>query len=160
MNLTNLSPHVSLREMTFSEKARQVGLSNEPPDYCVLNMTQLCATLLEPLRAMLGCQIHINSGYRSPALNILVGGQQNPPSAHLDGRAADFIPLWGFGPHKTLEECWKIIAESELPYDQLILEHSPKTGSTWIHVAIAAAGKTPRHEAFPLTKRELRLTNG
>lgn len=45
--------------------------------------------MLENLRAYYGGRVKINSGYRSPAVNTAVGGSSN--SAHLYGRAADFV---------------------------------------------------------------------
>ena len=43
--------------------------------------------VLQGLRAVLGCPINVNSGYRTEAHNKAVGGSTN--SAHLLGKAAD-----------------------------------------------------------------------
>ena len=91
--------------------------------------------ILEPLRAMAGCPLRINSGFRSAAVNAKVGGV--PTSAHRDGRAADLRPAEG-----TCGELFERARRSGLPYDQLILE------PTWIHVAIARDGQEPRRQAL------------
>lgn len=43
--------------------------------------------VLQGLRAVLGCPVNVNSGYRTEAHNKAVGGSTN--SAHLLGKAAD-----------------------------------------------------------------------
>jgi len=119
----NLSPNFTLAELTASEIAMRRGIDNTAPPEVVENLTKL-ASLLELVREILGNPIHINNGYRCPELNAIVGGA--PTSAHLDGRAADFV-CPGFGsPHDVA----KVIAESGLQFDQLIYE------GNWVHIAI------------------------
>ena len=138
-----LSPHFTLEELTRSEKAAELKISNVPGDEEISNLSLLSLTLLEPIRELLGKPLVIHSGLRSTALNRAVGGVKT--SAHLDGRAADFHPEgW------NLQKAWTRIKDSNLPYDQLIVEHA-EGGPTWLHVAMAPEGQTPRYEAFPLT---------
>ena len=70
----NLSPHFTLAELTFSEVALRKGLDNTPSASLQPVMTRLCVELLEPVRTILGVPLHINSGYRSLAVNQAVGG--------------------------------------------------------------------------------------
>jgi hypothetical protein len=88
--------------------------------------------------------MQINSGYRCPALNAAVGGVGN--SAHMDGRAADFIV-----PGTDLNLAWDQIlaAKERLPFDQLIWERNG-LGSQWIHAAIAKDGEDPRGQVLRL----------
>lgn len=133
-----LSPHFSLAELTFSQTAARLGMDNTPTPEGTDNLARLCNQLLEPLRALLGVPIHVDSGYRSPLVNAAVGGVIT--SAHCDGRAADFIPI-GMG----LDAAFGRIHESELSFDQVIREFPP---SGWIHIGIAPAGKLPRRQVL------------
>ena len=126
-----LTPHFSLEELTRTD----TGLPNVPSAAERNNLARLAAELLEPLRAMAGCPLRINSGYRSEAVNAKVGGVRT--SAHLEGRAADLVPTEG-----TCGALFELARRSDLPFDQLILE------PTWIHVAIARPGATPRRQAL------------
>ncbi len=49
------------------------------------------ASGLESIRQVLGVPLRITSGFRPGAYNAAVGGV--PTSSHLDGLAADFVPL-------------------------------------------------------------------
>ena len=126
-----LTPHFSLAELTHTD----TGLPNVPNAEERASLARLAETLLEPLRAMAGCPLRINSGFRSAAVNAKVGGV--PTSAHRDGRAADLRPLGG-----TCGELFERARRSGLPYDQLILEPS------WIHIAVARVGETPRRQVL------------
>ncbi len=59
-----------------------------PPPWVVKNLTRL-AQRLQLVREQLGLPILINSGYRTVAHNLAVGGMKN--SYHLRGLAADII---------------------------------------------------------------------
>ena len=139
----NLSEHFTLEELTFSEVALRKGLDNVPPMTEASNLARLCHTLLEPARELLGAPLRIHSGYRSAVVNEAVGGAQN--SAHMDGRAADFVPI-----DLPLLNAFQALRTSSLPYDQIIQECG---ASGWIHIAIAVPGATPRREALTATGR-------
>ena len=132
----NLSPNFTLEELIFSQTALRNGISNQPDDGQVANLTRLCQDLLEPARAMLGVPFRIDSGFRCRFLNQSVGGATT--SAHLDGRAADLIPI-----NTELRHAFDILRNTSLPYDQIILECN-----AWIHLAIARDGATPRRMAL------------
>jgi len=133
-----LSPHFSLEELVHSDVAVRRGLDNAPNPGEVENLRRLCETLLEPTRWLLGVPLRVNSGFRSPAVNAAVGGKPN--SAHLDGRACDFVPVG-----MDLGEAFAAIRQSSLPYDQVILEFN-----AWIHLAVARPGVDPRRQALVL----------
>ena len=136
----NLSPHFSLDELTYSETALRRGIDNTPPPGAIDNLKRLCEILLEPVRAVLLVPMHINSGYRSAGLNAAVGGAHG--SAHLDGCAADFIPI-GLDLHTVFD---MLRTNPSLSYDQIIFECA-----AWIHIAVAPAGLTPRRQALTAT---------
>lgn len=135
-----LSPHFSLEELTYSETALRRGIDNTPAPSEIENLKRLCETLLEPVRMTLGVHMHINSGFRSIALNQAVGGAHS--SAHLDGCAADFIPI-GLDLRTTFD---MLRGRSELPVDQIIFECA-----AWIHISVAPVGLTPRRQALTAT---------
>lgn len=131
-----LSPHFSLAEMTRSQTAERLGLDNTPTPEAVEALAALCRLVLEPLRIILGVPIHVDSGYRSPAVNSAVGGAKT--SAHLSGRAADIVPVG-----MSLDRAYTILKGGYLQLDQVIREFPP---GGWIHVSIAAAGQVPRRQ--------------
>lgn len=130
-----LSPHFTLKELTFSVEAVRHGLNNDPNADQVANLMRLASTL-EIARAVLGAPLHIDSGYRSAAVNHLVGSTA-AHSAHLDGRAADLIPIG-----LSVEGSFEILRKDpDLHYDQIIIECGE-----WIHLAIAPVGVPLRRE--------------
>jgi zinc D-Ala-D-Ala carboxypeptidase len=124
IDVTQLSPHFTLEEMTFSQTASRQGINNTPSPEIVDHLRLLCAGYLEDVRSLLGYPIHISSGYRSLALNKAIGGA--PTSAHMSGYAADFT----MPPLNVIYVCQRIEA-SDLHFDQLIYEY------TWIHLSVA-----------------------
>lgn len=135
---TPLSLHFSLEEMVASATAKALKIDNTPPDIALHNLRRL-AFQLEEVRDLLGCALVISSGYRGPMLNVAVGGTKT--SAHLDGRAADFVPTKG-----ALQDAFANLAKSPIPFDQLIIERTPT--AAWIHLGIARDGEKPRREAL------------
>lgn len=134
--MTMLTEHFSIQELTRSEVALRRGLGNTPPVTALANLSVLATTILEPVRTLLGVPLHINSGYRSLLVNQAVGGAKN--SAHLDGRAADIVPIG-----MPLLEAFDKIRRSEIPFDQLLYECA-----SWLHIAIPANETKPRRECL------------
>lgn len=119
----NLTENFTLEELTTSEIAVRKGIDNTPPQDVVANLAEL-AGVLEQVRSLLGVPMHINSAYRSPKVNAVVGGSST--SAHMTGQAADFVaPQFG-----TPQSIAKAIQASDILYDQLIFE------GTWVHLGI------------------------
>jgi putative chitinase len=117
---TQLSTHFSLEELTITQVR---GVDNTPNTEIVSNLNHT-AWQMEIVRHILGdIPIHVNSGYRSAAVNAAVGGSEH--SAHCLGYAVDFIcPEFG----EPLQVAKKILA-SGLKFDQLITE------GTWVHIS-------------------------
>jgi len=86
-----LSNNFTLGEFLRSNTAeRDENLKQEqynPPPNVEENLQYLVKTTLQPIRSKLGFSIRINSGYRCPMLNKLVGGSAT--SQHCLGEAAD-----------------------------------------------------------------------
>jgi hypothetical protein len=88
---TPLSKNFTLKELLRSDTAeRDEGLKREqenPPPEIIENLQHLVETALQPIRNKIAYPIRINSGYRSPVLNKLIGGSAT--SQHCRGEAAD-----------------------------------------------------------------------
>ena len=126
LNDTRLSSHFRLGEFLNLGKYSD----NKPTMQHVANMTYGCLMLLEPARQVVG-PIIINSGYRNPRVNALVGGVKN--SQHLLGQAADIRP-------RDPQQFQRLVAFLKAcEYtDQLL------TASSWLHISWNPFS-TPRH---------------
>lgn len=122
-----ITPHFSLNEVTFSSIAGRRGIDNSLPDKLMANV-RVQAAGMEFVRHLLGdIPLHVDSWYRCPALNDLVGGAAQ--SDHLEAFATDFIcPQFG----TPLDIARKII-DSDLKFGKLILEW------TWVHLSFDPA---------------------
>ena len=129
-----LSPHFWLSELTVSNEGARRGLRNIPFSAQVANLTRLSALLEDVRRALRDQPILVSSGFRSQAVNTLVGGA--PHSSHMQGLAADFT-CPGFGGLRLI--CQRIV-DAGIVFDQLILE------GHWVHIALPLAGTAPRRE--------------
>jgi len=133
--MTQLTAHFSLDELVFSSTAQRLGIDNMP-DTETIQRLMVTAMGLEKIRALLGAPLHIDSGYRCPALNKAVGGV--PDSAHIEGYAADFIcPEYG-SPLMIA----RAIAGSDIAFDKCIQE------GQWCHVSF---DPRLRHQALTAT---------
>lgn len=121
-----LSKNFTLFELTYSDTASKLGFKNLPTQEEIRNLGALAQNVLQPLRDMLGKPITITSGFRNKPLNQKVGGASN--SQHLYGQAADIIVLG-----MEVEDLYNYIKNSNLIYDQLILEQTKK--DKWVHIS-------------------------
>lgn len=126
--MTNLSEHFTLEELTFSQAAARNNLNNIPVGAELENL-KYTAECMEQVRDLLKFPIHINSGYRSPAVNKAVGSTAKH-SQHMDGQAVDFT-CQQFG---TPEQIVKAIIKSGIEYDQVIHEFN-----SWVHISFKKA---------------------
>ena len=129
-----VSEHFSWDEAVTTE----TGLENEIPETLKPNAVRLAETVLEPLRVFLG-PLHVDSWYRSPAVNRAVGGVES--SYHRLGLAADVVP------NGDIEKAFKLalVHINDFPIDQIILEHRHKD---WIHIGTNRDGVEPRRQAL------------
>ena len=124
-----LSKNFSLDEMTKSQTAIRMGLSNNPSEGEVENLRLLCERVLQPVRDHFNHTVTISSGYRSEILSAKIGSSS--ASQHCKGEAADF-EIFGVDNNKVSD--W---IKENLMFDQLILEYyepgQPNSG--WVHVS-------------------------
>lgn len=122
--------YFSFSEMIFTVFTSQ---ENNLPDWDDINrLLELCRWILDPVREMYGKPIVVTSGFRSPSLNHLVGGVST--SQHISGLAADLCC-------EDSKALFDLIAESDLPFDQLIYYQKRK----FLHVSYSP---TYRHEVI------------
>ena len=148
MTNLKLSEHFNLSEFERSATADRLHIDNTCPSTLIPQLSTLCKTILEPLRQHFGEPVIISSGYRSPTLNIRVGGVY--ASQHTLGEAADIVPLPPAGSlsyKPSALSSWFDWLKDNTNFDQLILEHDSK-GSYWIHVSCRKNRKKNRHQVF------------
>jgi zinc D-Ala-D-Ala carboxypeptidase len=127
-----LSKNFKLNEFTASQTATRKGIDNTPAAP-IIERLRMLANTLEQVRNLLGDNsIRISSGYRCLALNRAIGSSDS--SAHVQGYAVDFT-CPGFG---TPKEVANKIAQSDIKYDQIILEgiSSNNSNGIWIHLSV------------------------
>ena len=140
--MTQLSEHFSLEELTVTSHRE---FDNTPNEDQINNLTRV-AQLLEQVKALLGGKpVMVNSGYRSPQVNLAVGSK--PTSQHCLGCAADIRV-----PGMTPDEVVQAIKASDIPYDQLIREFD-----SWTHISVPnLANGEPRKQALIIDKQGTR----
>lgn len=126
---TPVTMHFTIEELYASATAKAKDINNKPNVQQMVNLVYLAAYVLEPLRVAMGEPIKIGSGFRCRELNAAVGGVAT--SQHMKGQAAD---LCIDGDLKKGRRWFEYI-KNNLPFDQLIWEKNPKTGSCWVHVS-------------------------
>lgn len=119
------SKYFTEEETTRSAIAVRKGIENLPVSILTQSNIVNAAHALDYVRDLLGTPILVDSWYRSPEVNTLVGGAPN--SAHLSGWAIDFIsPKFG-----TPADIFQFLTKlQELKFDQLILEFNH-----WVHIS-------------------------
>lgn len=123
-----LSKNLSLSEVTKSQQAIKLGISNEPTPEHLENLKLLAEKVFQPIREHFGVPIFISSGYRSEALNKAVKGSKT--SQHCKGEAID-IDMDGTSVSNA--DVFEFIQDN-LEFSQLIAEF-PKNGNpSWVHV--------------------------
>lgn len=124
--------YFTIKELVASDTARRRGIDNRPSATVCVRLTQLIEQLLDPIRAVWGGPITINSGYRCPKLNAAVGGVST--SQHLRGEAAD-ITVGSTADNKRLfDKIVELQKAGRITFDQLIDESNFR----WIHISYRA----------------------
>lgn len=128
----SLSEHFTLFDFLRSDTATANNISNYPTSDTIINdLQKLAQNVLEKVVEHYGTVPTVNSGYRGPTLNALVGGVST--SQHCKGQAAD-IEIPGL----SNKELFQWISQN-LDFDQVILEYATNIekdpNSGWVHVS-------------------------
>ena len=125
-----MAKYFTMAEMLRSTTAEARKIRNIPNHDEVRMLNALMDYCLDPIRDLWGKPIGVNSGYRSPELNRVVGGKTT--SQHQRGEAADITTGSVEGNRKLFE----LIQASGIEFDQLIDEN----GYKWLHVSYVSRG--------------------
>ena len=131
--MKKISKHISYKEATESNYAKQKGIINKPKAEDIKNMELIGEKVFEPLRE-----------FRSEELNSALKGAYK--SQHMTGNAIDITSMGG----KTNLEMFYYIKDN-LDFDQLIWEfglENPK----WIHVSYVS--KKENRKRVLITRRK------
>ena len=127
--MTQISKHLTLEELTYSETAIKLGIVNVPNQLQTENLKTLALKVFEPTREHFGVPIHISSGYRIMNLNQALNGSIT--SQHCKGEAIDIDMK---GDKVTNAQIFHWIKDN-LKYDQLIWEFGDNKNPNWVHVS-------------------------
>lgn len=125
-----LSQNFSLKELTHSSTANYNKVDNTPGRLELENLKKLCHDILQPIRNKWGDSIFVNSGYRNPILNRLVGGSTT--SQHILGQAVDITVGSKSSNKKLFDLIVGMIERKEITVGQLISEKD----YSWIHISL------------------------
>ena len=143
--MENISKHISYKEATRSNTAIRRGIDNIPDVEELENMKLIAEEVFEPLRKWVGGPIKINSFYRSPELNVAIGGSKK--SQHCHGQAIDIDDTYG---HRSNASMFKHIRYN-MDYDQIIWEFGDDKNPAWVHVSYVSEEKN-RHRCLQAYK--------
>lgn len=139
-----ISKNFSYSEFEQSETAKARGITNIISSFEVRDAVRaLTLNVLQPLRDAWGAALHINSGYRCPALNQAVGGV--PTSQHTKGEAAD---IKAEHPAKLAQLAYNL----GLPFDQMIIY------PTFVHFSHKLHGEQRRQVLYNKSYKGRRIT--
>lgn len=139
----NISKNFSYHEFTQSDTAERYQIPNDVTTTEVRDsLKSLVLNCLQPLRDAWKEPLHINSGYRCPQLNSLIGGA--PTSQHVKGEAAD---VKASSPYE-LALC---ALAHQIPFDQMILY------PTFVHFSYKLGGPQRHQVLYSKTYRGWKL---
>ena len=131
-----LSDNLSLAEATKSVTALRNGIANTPTATHLIALKEVAKNIFQPCRNHFGKPLAVTSGYRSEALNDLIGGSKN--SQHSKGEALDLdAQVYGGFTNRELF----LFIKDHLTFDQLIGEFPDDMGEfAWVHCSYKAEG--------------------
>lgn len=142
-----ISAHISYHEATRSDTAIRKGLDNTPGEQQIKNIKLWAEKVFEPLRERVSAKrgkdspIHINSIFRSVAVNKSVGGSKT--SQHCAGEASKKEEAAGDIETNyddfTNKELFLLIKDHGV-FDQLIWEFGDDDAPAWVHVSYRKGG--------------------
>ena len=133
-----ISKNFTLSELTKSNTATRLGISNTPDKEGIHKLRLLATELLHPLRNAVGA-LRVTSGYRSESLNKAITGRSDYVSQHTKCEAVDlqFVKRGKMDNMKI----FNAIINHALEFDQCILEFGGATAEKdsdnpdWIHLS-------------------------
>ena len=127
--MEKISKNITYNEAVHSNTAKRKGIENIPNENQIAAMMTIAEMIFQPLRSYVGGPIKINSFYRSPELNVAIGGSKK--SQHCKGQAIDLDDTYG---HRTNASMFTYI-KNHLDFDQIIWEFGDDSNPAWVHVS-------------------------
>jgi len=125
-----ISKYLSYREVIKSYIAVKKGISNIPSDHQLKNIINWARGIFDPVRSFIDTSLGCSSIYRSPKLNIAIGGSSTSQHCANNGAAGDIdADIYG----GTTNEIIFNYIKNHLDYDQMILEGLQCGRIQWIH---------------------------
>ena len=131
-----ISKNFTLLELTKSNTATRLGISNTPDKEGIHKLRLLAIELLQPLRNAVG-PLRVTSGYRSESLNKAIGGSNNSQHTKCEAVDLQFVKRGKMDNMKI----FNAIINHALEFDQCILEFGGATAEKdsdnpdWIHLS-------------------------
>jgi hypothetical protein len=135
-----VSKYASYSEVINSNKAKSLGISNEPNEEQLKNLVAICTNVFDEVREYYDVPLYISSGFRSDELNKVIGGSAK--SQHMSGEALDIdADVYG---RITNKDVFNYIRDN-LVFDQLIWEFGNDNNPEWVHVSYKRIGKNRKN---------------
>ena len=137
-----ISKNFTLSELTKSNTATRLGVSNTPDKEGIHKLRLLATELLQPIRDCLSAPLRISSGYRSESLNKAIGGSNKSQHTKCEAVDLQFVKRGKMDNMKIFDA----IINHALEFDQLILEFGGATAEKdsdnpdWIHISWKVTG--------------------
>lgn len=128
--MRKISKYISYAEATRSQTAIRLGIDNKPNAEQEENMMYVASEIFDPCREFVGGPLFASSFFRSPKLNVAIGGSET--SDHVNGAAID-IDCDYFQNGNNRDLFFFIMATQD--FDQLIWEFGNDDQPAWVHVS-------------------------
>ena len=134
--MMRISKNFTLSELTKSNTATRLGISNTPDKEGIHKLRLLATELLQPLRNAVGA-LRVTSGYRSESLNTAIGGSNKSQHTKCEAVDLQFVKRGKMDNMKI----FNAIINHAFEFDQLILEFGGATAEKdsdnpdWIHLS-------------------------
>lgn len=159
--MTKISDYVWFKEVTHSNTAISRGLDNTPTDEQLELIKAAAENVFDKLREHCKAPIKINSVFRGPELNKVIGGSKSSqhcvgldPSKNSYGAAFDIDDYyWAKGINKLNNVEMGDWIRENLDFDQLIYEVPINGYPKWIHFSYRPDGKN-RNQVLIYTKKK------
>ena len=125
-----IGKYLDLADLIHSDTADRMHIDQTPPNEVQDALTNVVKFVYDPICDHLGA-VHVNSGYRSNALNKAIGGATT--SQHCKGEALD-LSFNGMKSVNTNSTIFHYILHN-LDFDQLIWEFGTVKNPQWVHVS-------------------------
>jgi len=134
----HISPNFTYGQLVTTNNRNFINLNYDEGKKYINNLTRLCNEILEPIVVLIGEVPIIDSAFRCVELNTSLGASKT--SQHMDAEAGDTKYR-----NMSLKNVFNKIADSSLPFGQLIFEFS-----SWVHVSVIDNVKHPGkvHQKF------------